>query len=163
MTIHRKVALLVLLAIGVTVSAQSKPNFSGAWVPQPPKTTAPAANGGAVGLPPSDLTIQHTAALLSISRTAFDRVNTQTFKLDGSEDTNTSGAVTRLSRSRWDGPRLVIEGRASQVTSAGYDAWTFKDTYSINRGGRLLVQAEHTAADGKVTTRTMEYARKPSK
>lgn len=163
MTIHRKSALFMLLAIGVTVSAQPKPDFSGVWVPQPPKTTAPASNGGAVGLPPSDLTIQHTAAVLAISRTAFDTVNTQTYTLDGSENTNKSGAVTRLSRARWDGLRLVLEGKASQVTSAGYAAWTFKDTYSIDARGRLIVQAEHTPPDSKATTRTMEYTRKKSK
>jgi hypothetical protein len=153
----------MVVGLGAPDRVQNRPDFSGVWVPQPPKTTAPAATGGVVGLPPSDLTIQHTAALVSISRTAFDRVNTQTFKLNGSEDTNTSGAVTRLSRSRWDGPRLVIEGKASQVTSAGYDAWTFKDTYSLDARGRLNVQAEHTASDGKITSRTMEYTRKPSK
>lgn len=159
----KRIVALLVVGLGAVALAQNRPDFSGVWAPQPPKATAPAANGGVLGLPPSDLTIQHTTALVSVSRAAFDRVNTQTFKLDGSEDTNTSGAVTRLSRSRWDGPRLVIEGKASQVTSAGYDAWTFKDTYSLDARGRLIVQAEHTASDRKVTSRTMEYTRKASK
>lgn len=159
----KRIAVLLVMGLGAVVLAQKRPDFTGVWVPEIPKAQADASIGGAVGLPPSDLTIQHTAAVLAISRTAFDTVNTQTYKLDGSENTNKSGAVTRLSRTRWDGPRLVIEGKASQITSAGYSAWTFKDTYSIDARGRLMVQAEHTPPDGKATTRTMEYTRKRSK
>jgi hypothetical protein len=155
--------LVVAVSLGAVTLAQKKPDFSGVWVPGELKTSAPAAEGGAMGLPPSDVTIQHSAAVLAVSRTYFDTVNTQTYKLDGSENTNKSGAVTRLSRARWDGPRLIIEGKASQVTSAGYEAWTFKDTYSIDARGKLLIEAEHTSSDGKVTTRTMEHSRKKSK
>jgi hypothetical protein len=160
---RKRIAVLLVMGLGAVVLAQKQPDFTGVWIPEMPKPQAEAATGGAVDLPPSDLTIQHTAAVLAISRMAFDTVNTQTFKFDGSENTNKSGAVTRLSRTRWDGPRLVIEGKASQVTSAGYDAWTFKDAYSIDARGRLIVQAEHIPTDGQATTRTMTYTRKPSK
>jgi hypothetical protein len=132
-------------------------------VPVPPRAQAAGSSGGVVGLPPSDLTIKQTAAELSISRTTFDIVNTQTHKLDGTESTNKSGAVVRVSRSRWDGPRLVIEGKASQVTSAGYSAWTFKDIYVLRAPGHLVMTSEHVADDGKVTTGGMEYTRKPAR
>ena len=159
----RGLAVFVSLLLGTSVLAQKKPDFSGVWVPGAVKSTAPAATGGSAALPPSDLTIEQTAASLSMSRTFFDTVNTQTYKLDGSESTNKSGAVTRLSHSRWDGPRLVIEGKASQITSAGYEAWTFKETYAIDGRGRLIMQSEHTTSEGKTTTRTMEYTKRTSK
>src|SRR5688500_3696686 len=127
----KRIAVWLVIGFGAAGLAQAKPDLSGVWVPGAVKPRA-QDGGGAAALPPSDLTIQHTPAALSISRTAFDIVNTQTYKLDGSESTNKSGAVTKVTRSRWDGPRLTIEGKASQVTSAGYAAWTFKETYSLN-------------------------------
>jgi hypothetical protein len=154
---------LLLVGMGAVLMAQSKPNFSGVWVPEALKTSAPAATGGTAALPPSDLTIRQTAAELSISRTVFDTVNTQMYKLDDSESTNKSGAVTTVTRSRWDGPKLVIEGKASQVTSAGYAAWTQKEVYSINARGHLIIEREHVPTDGPPIKSTQEFSRKPSK
>src|SRR5688572_11283760 len=155
--------MVVLVGLGTAGRAQSRPDFSGVWVPEPPKSSAAPATGGAAALPPSDLTIQHSAATLSISRTAFDTVNTQTYKLDGSESTNKSGAVTRVTRSRWDGPRLVIEGKMSQVTSAGYAEWILKETYSLNSRGQLVLTAVYVSTDGTTTRSTKEFSRKTSK
>ena len=159
----KRIAVLLVIVTGAVALAQRRPDFTGVWEPGELKTSAPAAAGGAAGLPPSDLTIHDTPAALSVSRTAFDTVTTQTYKLDGSENTTKTGAVTRLSRAHWDGPRLIIEGKASQVTSAGYEAWTFKDTYWIDARGKLSIQVDHTTSEGKTTTRTMEYSRKKSK
>ena len=156
----RGLVVFVSLLLGASVLAQKKPDFSGIWAPGAIKTKTAVAEGGSAGLPPSDLTIQHTAAALAVSSTYFDIVNTQTYKLDASESTNKSGAVTYVTRSRWDGPRLVIEGKASQVTSAGYAAWTLKETYSLNARGQLILEAEHRSTDGTVTTSTQEFSRK---
>lgn len=155
--------LLLLIFLNATAPGQPKPDFSGVWIPQALKTDAPAAAGGAAALPPSEITIRHTATELSVSRAVFDTVNTQTYKLDGSECTNKSGAVTRLTRARWDGPRLVFEGKASQVTSAGYAAWTEKEIYSFDARGRLIVEREHTPMDGPPIKSTQQFSRKPSK
>jgi hypothetical protein len=149
-----------MLLLGSTVLAQKHPDFSGVWVPQPLKTSAPANAGGSVGLPPSDITVRQTATELSISRTVFDIVNTQTYRLDGTESTNKSGAVTRITRSRWEGSRLIIEGKASQVTSAGYDAWTQKEIYSIDARGRLIIEREHVPSDGPPIKSTQEYTKR---
>ena len=151
------------MCLGITAAAQAKPDFSGVWAPVPKKATASGATGGVAGLPPSDLTIKQTATELSISRTAFDIVNTQTHKLDGTESTNKSGAVVRMSRARWDGARLFIEVKARQVTSAGYSAWTFKDTYALKSRDHLIMTSEHTDSDGKVTTGGMEYTKRSAK
>ena len=155
--------LLLLLFLSSTVLAQKKPDFSGVWAPQALKTNAPSAGGGSAALPPSDITVRQTATELSISRTVFDQVNTQTYKLDESESTNKSGAVIRVSRSRWEGARLVIEGKASQVTSAGYAAWTQKEIYSLDSRGRLIIEREHVPTDGPPIKSTQEFTRKTSK
>jgi hypothetical protein len=153
--------IVLLCALFATPgAAQSRPDFNGVWTPTAVKPDPKAAAGGSVGLPPSDLTIQQTGTTLSMSRTYFERVTTQTFALDGSESTNKSGAVTRVTRSRWAGKALVTEGKASQVTSQGYAAWTFTETLSINPRGHLLVENRHVAADGTVTTSTQDYTRK---
>ena len=156
----RGLVVFVSLLLGASALAQKKPDFSGIWAPGAIKKKAAAAVGGSAALPPSDLTIQHTAASLSVFRTYFDIVNTQTYKLDARESTNKSGAVTKVTRSRWDGPRLVIEGKASQVTSAGYAAWTMKETYSLNSRGQLILETEHVSTDGTATTSTQEFSRK---
>jgi hypothetical protein len=155
--------LLLFIALSSTALAQLKPDFSGVWVPGDVKTSAAAGAGGAAALPPSDLTIHQSADTLSISRTAFDIVTTQTYKLDGSESTNKSGAVTRVTRSRWDGPSLVIEGKMSQVTSAGYAAWILKETYSLNSRGQLVLAAVYVSTDGTTTTSTQEFTKRGSK
>ncbi len=157
--------LMVALIAGLVADthAQKKPDFSGVWAPAAVKTNAPERSGGVSALPPSDLTIQHTAVTFATSITAFDIVNTQTYRLDDSESTNKSGAVTRLTHSRWDGPRLIIEGKMSQVTSAGYAAWTLKETYSLNARGQLILEGEYKGSDGKDTSSTREFTKKPSK
>ena len=158
----RGLIVFVSLLLGTGVLAQKKPDFSGVWEPGAVKSSA-QSGGGSVALPPSDVTIQQTPAALAISRTIFDVVSTQTYKLDASESTNKSGAVTKVTRSRWDGPRLVIEGKASQVTSAGYAAWTLKETYSLNSRGQLILETEQVSTDGTATTSTQEFSRKKSK
>ena len=158
-----QIAVLLVTGLGAVALAQNKPDFTGVWVPGEVKSDAATGAGGAAALPPSDLTIQHTPTALAISRTAFDIVNTQTYKLDGSESTNKSGAVVRVSRSRWDGPRLVIEGKASQVTSAGPAEWIFKETYALNSSGQLVLTSVYVSTDGTTTRSTREFSRKKSK
>jgi len=157
------IAMLLVTGLVAGALAQNKPDFTGVWVPGEVKSDAARGGGGVAALPPSDLTIQHTPAALAISKTAFDIVTTQTYKLDGSESTNKSGAVVRVTRSRWDGPRLVIEGKASQVTSAGPAEWIFKETYSLNASGRLLLTSVYVSTDGTTTRSTQEFSRKPTK
>ena len=158
-----QLAVLLVAGLGTVALAQNKPDFTGVWVPREVKSDSATGGSGVAALPPSDLTIQHTPAALTISRTAFDIVTTQTYKLDGSESTTKSGAVVRVSRSRWDGPRLVIEGKASQVTSAGPAEWIFKETYALNSSGQLTLTSVYVSTDGTTTRSTREFSRKKSK
>jgi hypothetical protein len=153
------------LALSATLAfaapLQAHPDFSGVWSVS---AIRPApAQGAANSLPPSDLTITQSAAQLSVSRTAFDTVITAAYDLTGRESTNKSGAMTRITKARWEGARLVIEGKASQVTSQGYAAWTTKETYSFNAEHRLLIETEYKSDDGPVTHSVQELIRKKAK
>lgn len=155
------VTLALVLMTGV-LPAQAHTDFSGTWVPMvtaPP----PQSTGGVAALAPSDLVIKQTTDTIALSRTAFDHVTTATYTFDGRENTNKSGAVTRLTHSRWDGAKLITEGKASQVTSMGYSAWTSKETLSIDRQGRLVIENESTAEDGVVTHGSLSYTKKAGK
>lgn len=152
-------SLLLGLTLSAPATAQTRPDFSGIWslaaVRPAPKTAS-----GMGALPPSDLTIKQTPTQFSTSRTAFDQVITANFDLTGHESTNKSGAVTRVTKARWDGPRLVIEGKASQVTSQGYAAWTFKEIYSLDAKHRLLIDSDWVSDDGTETKSVQEYVKK---
>lgn len=147
------VALFPLLAL----LPQTPPNFSGIW--EVIDISPPPASGGA-SLPPSDLTIRHTAESVSLSRTAFGQVTTTVYSLDGREDKNLSGAVTRLTRSKWVGATLVTEGRMSQVTSAGYEAWTLKYSIRLDARGQLILERETLSDTGDTFRSTITHRKK---
>ena len=149
---------LLSLLVTTAAAAAPLPNFAGVWVPVS-VTPAGTAGTGSLALPPSDLTVSQTAGAMSLSRTAFDHVTTMTYTFDGRENTNKSGAVTRVTHSRWDGSSFVIEGKMSQVTSQGYAAWTLKEVLHLNAKGHLVIEGEYIGVDGVVTRSTKEYAR----
>jgi hypothetical protein len=153
-------AFVLAAAIASPAPVQTRPDFSGVWSPV---AIRPAPTAGAATLPPGDLTIRQSATALSISRTAFDDVITATQDLTGRESTNKSGAMTRVTSARWDKAQLIIEGKASQVTSQGYAAWKLKEIYSLDAKGHLLIDSEWVGDDGKVTKSVQELARKPRK
>lgn len=150
---------LLVLAMTCAVGAQARPDFSGVWMPMPVKPAA-ESTAGVVALPPPDLTVVQTTDAISLSRTAFDHVTTMTYTFDGKDNTNTSGAVTRVTRSHWNGAKFVTEGKASQVTSQGYAAWTLVETLHRDAQGRLVIDVESTASDGMVTKGSLSYTRK---
>jgi hypothetical protein len=151
-------SLLAAAVLGPS-TPQTHPDFSGVWTLTAIRP-APREQSGTGVLPPSDITITQTATQFSISRTNFEIVNTATHDLTGRESTNRSGAVTRVTKARWDGPTLVIEGKASQVTSQGYAAWTLKETYSFDAKKHLLIESDYKGDDGKVTHSVQELIRK---
>jgi hypothetical protein len=147
------------VGLSTPIGGQTHPDFSGVWSVSSIRP-APTAQSGATSLPPSDLTIRQTATQLSISRTAFDQVITATHDLGGTTSTNKSGAVTRITTARWDKARLIIQGKASQVTSQGYAAWTLTEIYTLNAKGHLEIDSEYVGDDGKVTRSVQELVKK---
>src|SRR4051812_37160219 len=103
---RRLLAIAFIVAIGASVGAESRPDLSGVWAPVAVKPT-PSAASGVSAMPPSDITIVQTADSISLSRTAFEHVTTETHTFDGRDNTNKSGAVTRVTHSHWNGASLV--------------------------------------------------------
>jgi hypothetical protein len=150
---------MALVLIVPSAPIPAVPDFSGVWeiVDISPKATG----GGVVALPPSDLTITQTPAAVSLATTSpWGDVKTTVYSLDGREDKNLSGAVTRLSRSKWTGTSLVTEGRASQVTSQGYDAWTFKETMRLDARGQFIIERSSLWESGEKFQSVVTHRRK---
>jgi hypothetical protein len=116
-----------MIMVGVAISAQSRPDFSGKWVMDPPPA-APAGDagggpGGAAGGGGfqlgygAEFAVKQDATTLTISR---GQGTPLVLKLDGTESKNT---VTRngqsqeqVSRATWDGNKLVV---ATEVNFQG--------------------------------------------
>jgi hypothetical protein len=137
-----------LLYPALLLPPQAAPNLAGVWeiidiTPRPKEA-------GAAALPPGDLTITQTATALTLSTTTpWGDVKTAVHSLDGREDRNLSGAVTRLTRSKWIGASLLTEGRMSQVTSQGYAAWTLHETLRIDTRGHLIIERKTRSDSGE--------------
>jgi hypothetical protein len=154
-----------MLVLAVGLSAQDKPNFSGTWVLDEAKTAAarkpgPATGaGGGVALPIGRIVITQTPASLTVEREALGKVIRYSFTIDGPESVNKSGAVTMTTRTRWDGATLVTEGTQSQVTSQGYAAWKYRQTFATDTQGALVLETTFTAADGTQTVGIQVFKR----
>jgi hypothetical protein len=115
------VAAAVLVAAGL--AAQAPPDFSGRWViaPDPPPAASQRSGGPASGSMGSgwgaDITVTQDAKALTIQYAQFTRADMQPpmkfmYLLNGSESRNTvnmgRGPQEQVSRTAWDGSRLVI-------------------------------------------------------
>jgi len=155
-------AALVFWTVGL--AAQTRPNFSGTWnlVPAADAAAAPAGGGGRGGRGGGrgglgqTFTATQDATTLTITRTAFgDQTITATYKLDGSESTNTmmgrGGETQQVSTASWDGNRLVI------VTQTGNGE--SRMVLSM-QGANLVIEATNPGrGGGEPTTTTQTYTK----
>jgi hypothetical protein len=124
-----------VFAVASVAFAQAKPDFSGTWTLDTSAAPAPGAGGGGgrgggMGGP---MVVKQTADTLTIERTRGENKITTTYKLDGTESTNTmagrEGATTEVkSIAKWDGAKLTI------ATKRGDNETT--ETWSLD-GGNL--------------------------
>lgn len=153
--------LVVALVLGVgSAPLQKVPDFSGVWeIIDIAVTPKPA--GGAGALPPTDLTVTQTSTFVSLARpTPWGDVETREYSFDGREQKRVGGAVTEFTRSTWAGNTLVIEGRASQVTSQGYAAWTLKETIKLDARGQLIIERNSVWDSGNKFHSVVTHRRK---
>jgi hypothetical protein len=141
------VALAAFVALPAASWAQAKPDFSGSWTMDATKSDpAPARGGGGAGGGggrgggrgggggvPMAMTIKQTAATLTMDYTAGQAIQTLTYKLDGTESTNTIGPGEAKSKAAWDGAKLTI------TTTQDFNGNTVesKDVYSMD-GANLV-------------------------
>ena len=148
----------VIVAAGVGMGAQAKPDFSGKWVMDPPPA-APAADagggrGGAAGFQlgyGAEFTVKQDATTLTISRGQGSPI---VFKLDGTQSKNT---VTRggqqqeqLSKATWEGNKLVI---ATEVNFQGNVAEQ-RRVLSLE-GGNLVIEQTNPGRGGGGSTKVV--------
>jgi len=131
-------AMLGAVILPFTTSAQGKPDFSGTWTMDAAKSDpAPAGRGGGGGAA-ATVTIKQTATELTVQSEGRQGPQTMTYKLDGSESKNEQmgrgGAMTVVSKAKWDGASLVIESsREIQGMSI-----TTKEVRTLDSGGKEM-------------------------
>lgn len=131
----RVVVLAAVLALAVPAIAFAQaPDFSGTWKVDMEKSVMPQRGGGGGGRGMGgggDIVIKQTATELTITRTVGDQTSTTTYKLDGSESTNSmmgrGGATEIKTKSKWDGKKLQTEwkqaGRGGDVVDVKEEIW----------------------------------------
>lgn len=114
-------ALLAAVILSTGVSAQEKPNFTGAWkVSEPPPAPASGGDGPRVSLGSGwgdSFTLVQDSDLLSVERVLYRPRDYQPtmklrYALDGSESRNTimmgRGMQVQVSTTTWESDKLVI-------------------------------------------------------
>jgi len=156
------IAAVCVLAIGLAVWALAAPDFSGTWVLDASKSDQMSmGRQGGGGTPPNiTLTIQQSGNELAITRTmemgGNQRTSDQKFTLDGKENTNTAmmGRGEMVSKSRWDGGTLVIEGTQKISSPRGEMEIATKEAYSLSEDGKVLtITTTRTTPQGERTTK----------
>ena len=141
--------------------AQAKPNFSGKWAVDAAAAPAPAAapagggggrGGGRGGGLGQELTIVQTATTVKIDYVGGGRNPgpvSLTYKLDGTDSTNTVGAGEQVAKATWDGAKLVV----TTAINMGGAAVEQKRTFSME-GADLVVETQQPGRDGGPGTPT---------
>jgi hypothetical protein len=136
---RRPAIFTVVLALAVTALAfaQAKPDFSGTWKLDPAKSEMGQAGGppgGGRGPGMGTVTVKQTATELTREMARGERTMSMTYKLDGTESTNTMGPTTAKSTASWNGDSLVI--KTTRETPNG--AMETTETWTLGAGGKEL-------------------------
>jgi hypothetical protein len=136
-----------VLAVATMAFAQT--DFSGSWAPDVDAAAATAGGGGGGGgrgMMNVPMAIKQTKDTLTIERTIGENKVVQTYKLDGTESTNTQqgrgGTVEIKSVAKWDGPKLVITSKRP-----GQDGAIVETTATWSLAGGVLT-IENTGGRG---------------
>jgi hypothetical protein len=156
------VAVAALVLGSVTAFAQAKPNFAGKWVlaPAPAAAAAPAGGGGGRGGRGGglgqELTVTQDATTLKLDYVGGGRNPgpvSLTYKLDGSDSTNTVGANEQVAKAVWDGNKLVV----TTAINMGGNAVELKRTFSMEGADLIIEQVQPGRDGGPGTPNRMVY------
>jgi len=167
MRVAAGVVLLMLLAAvdagAQPAPAKARPDFSGTWAFDQVKSAQPGPDGKVmlVAMLGDEFTALQDAVSLSLAIKAGGvRVNA-TYKLDGTESRNMSpGAfgqppVEVISRSSWEGDKLVIKSTSVSVLSGKNVPIDTRRVLWIDASGSLLVERTGTPATEVVPSRSI--------
>jgi hypothetical protein len=135
--------------------AQSKPDFSGTWLPDPMPapvtvpTTGPPPPPRTIGL-----TIAMSAGEIKVDRqqemNGRETVATAVYKLDGTESVNQTGPLVYRTTASWDGASLVLTTTISTDTKP---LGSQVETYRLENGQLTIEYTRQTPA-GKFNGKT---------
>ena len=182
----QRIALAVFLLLGLCAIALAATDFSGTWVLDRARSDQPqmgrqggGGGGGQGGGPRAEMTvtlvIKQTGNDLSITRKTTmggqERPATeQKHTLDGKENKNTiqfggrGGGEGRtgeaITKSKWNGATLVIEGNQKMSTPNGDFDIGIKNEYALSEGGKTLtITTTRSQPDGDRTSKQV-YSKK---
>jgi hypothetical protein len=153
MSRHAIVSAFVVLALAASVSAQSKPNFSGTW-----KLNVAKSDFGV--LPPSNGrtdVIDHQEPNLkdSVSDDAAQGQQNYTLSIttDGKEAINRPGGLEMKSVAKWDTSNLVVNSKLDlQGNEVG-----IKTTWALSDDGKTLTESIHLESPMGETDQKMVF------
>jgi hypothetical protein len=129
----------------------------------------PGAGAGAAPAVPA-VRITQTAAAVTIDRVSGQVWEKMVYKLDGSESVNANGRSTMKLKSRWEGARLLSEGRTETTLAdnEGSISSTMKEIRSIDKDGVMVVETTRTVTatgiqignNGKPSTSVLYFTKK---
>jgi hypothetical protein len=139
----------ILLLAAAFAAAQDKPNLSGKWVLDLSKS-----NFEPLPAPDSQVrVIDHKEPKLRISETTKDqrgeRTRDREITTDGKENKTTVGPNEYVSKSRWDGNRLITEGTLKLENGTNVD---IKETAELSDDGNVMtLKRELKSPQGEAT------------
>jgi hypothetical protein len=165
------------MAIGLTaaaavlfvasLSAQGKPNFAGKWTLQQDPNAAAAGGGGGgrgrgmggFGLCGASCDITQDATTLTVKQTTQAGEVTSTYKLDGSESTNTrtfgENSIESKSKVTFDGQKMNV------VSTTNFNGTARETTYSVTlEGGNMVIETKAPGRQGGEPTVTKQTYKK---
>lgn len=161
--------VLLVFGIGLLALAVAAPNFSGTWVrdkakSDPPGMGRPGGGGGGGQAPDVEitLTIKQDANTFEVATQRGDRPPMEAkYTLDGKENSNTTGRGSTVSKSKWSGDKLTIEGVRKFSGPNGEMEMPFKEEYSLSADGKALtVTSTTTPPQGEPRTSKQVYNKK---
>jgi len=165
-----RTALAVIAAVLVATPslAQDKPDFTGSWKLNAEKSDAPAQMGGGrpgggrgmggrMG-PATEVHATQTGDKLLLDQKMGDQSRLLTFYLDGRENRNPGMRNSEMvSKARWDGASLVIEGSMSFEGPNGSVTITTREVRTLSDDGRTMTVVTATTTPRGENTRKAVY------
>jgi len=152
----KKFVLVALLAVALAVPsmamAQAKPNFTGKWVQDMEKSDPMGGGGGGRGpAGPQTLTYTQTATELKIDREGPNGVTSTVYKLDGSPSENAGRGGAVISKTVWDGAKLVT----SYSRTMGENTVAVTETRTIEGDNLVVVSVNKGGPNGDTTRKVV--------
>jgi len=131
---------VIVLMLGVAMSAQSQPNFGGKWTLAEP--SAQVGFGAGFGMA---FTAVQDEKTLTITRDVQGTELKSVYNLDGSDSKNSlnvnGNSIDLVSKAKWDGGKLVI------ATTANFGGNTFETSNALSLDASGILTVESTRPD----------------